>query len=78
MSEEKPASESPPSPSRCSVALAVAMISVFACPLMFLILLLVYAAWVLHWAIGVGTAVVLVLIALPEGTAEKYGDHTQW
>lgn len=64
--------------SRCSLALGIALVMLIAGGLLFLVGAAIYAAWSVHWLIGVVVAVFALLVAIPEGTAEKYGDHTQW
>lgn len=64
--------------SHCSLALGIALAMFIAGGLLFLVGSAIYAACSVHWSIGVIVAVCALLVAIPEGTAEKYGDHTPW
>lgn len=69
---------SAPSASCCLLALGIALVMLIAGGFLFLFGLAIYAAWSVHWSIGVFVAVLALLVAIPEGTAAKYGDHTPW
>ena len=64
--------------SHCSLALGVAFAAFIFGGILFLVVSAIYAAWTVHWSIGLIAALFALLVALPEGTAEKYGDHTPW
>ena len=64
--------------SRCSLALGIALFVFIVGGLLFLVGSAMYAAWSVHWSIGVAVALFALLVAMPEGTAEKYDDHTPW
>lgn len=61
-----------------SMALCVALVTFIIGGILFIVGSAIYAAWTVHWSIGLAIALFALLIVLPEGTAEKYGDHTPW
>lgn len=61
-----------------SFAFCVAILTFIVSGLLFLVGFAVYAAWCVHWTVGVGTALVILLVSMPEGSSETYNDHTPW
>lgn len=60
------------------LALCVALLAFIVSGWVFLAGLAIYAAWYVHWSIGVGAALIILLVAIPEGSPETYDDHTPW